>query len=505
MSFRVRFAPSPTGPLHPGGVRTALYNYLFAKKHNGSFILRIEDTDQTRFVPGAEQFIQDSLAWCGIHFDEGITQGGNYGPYRQSERKALYQAHIQILIDNGSAYYAFDTPEALEQLREQLKQEQAENQAYCCTTRHRMTNQFTLSSAEVAERLAAGEHYVVRFKMPENREIHVHDQVRGIVTFQSNLLDDKVLFKSDGMPTYHLANVVDDYHMKITHVIRGEEWLSSTPLHVLLYEAFGWESAMPQFAHLPLLLKPDGNGKLSKRDGDKLGFPFYTLAWNNPETQEISEGYKEKGYLPQAYINFLAFLGWNPGNDQEIYTINELIHHFSLDRVHKQGARYDFHKLNWFNAHYIHNLNNETLGGVLLQFLAEKGINITLEKAIALCSLAKERWHTLHDCLTTTAYLLVAPTAFDQAIIAKKWTAENLSVLTQFVKNLKETQPNNAQAIETIWQATCENANIKANQVLQALRLALTGVGGGPLLFPTMDFIGLEESCNRINYALETL
>ena len=369
---RVRFAPSPTGPLHIGGVRTALYNYLFARKHNGTFILRIEDTDQTRFVPGAEQYIMNSLKWCGINVDEGIEEGGEYGPYRQSDRKHLYRKYADELVEKGFAYYAFDTPEELETLRKQLEEEKASNTAYSASTRTRMKNSLTLSDAETKSILATGTPYVIRFKMPEGEEIIASDLIRGEVRVNTSTLDDKVLFKSDGMPTYHLANVVDDYLMKISHVIRGEEWLPSMPLHVLLYRSFGWESIMPKFAHLPLLLKPDGKGKLSKRDGDRLGFPVFPLQWTDPVSGEVSSGYKESGYFPEAFINILAFLGWNPGTEQEIFSMQELVDSFSIEHIHKAGARFDFEKAKWFNNQYLILQPDGELAEMFLTILNEK-------------------------------------------------------------------------------------------------------------------------------------
>jgi len=374
MSVRVRFAPSPTGPLHIGGVRTALYNYLLAKQKGGTFIIRIEDTDQTRFVPGAEQYIFDTLEWVGLVPDESPIHGGEYGPYRQSERKAMYKDFVMQLVDSGNAYYAFDTPEELEKMREDLKAQGVPNAQYNNVTRLYMKNSLSLSADEVKQRLENGDAYVLRIKMPRNEEIKFEDEIRGWVNFNTNQLDDKVLFKSDGMPTYHLANVVDDYLMKITHVIRGEEWLPSVPTHVFLYRSFGWENVMPKFAHLPLILRPDGNGKLSKRDGDRLGFPLFSLNWSNPETGEKSTGFNERGFFPDALINFLAFLGWNPGTQQEIFSKQELIEAFSIGRIGKAGARFDFDKLKWFNQQYFKLHPLEEVAKKVKILLAEKGI-----------------------------------------------------------------------------------------------------------------------------------
>ena len=372
---RVRFAPSPTGPLHIGGVRTALYNYLFARQNGGDMILRIEDTDQTRFVPGAEDYIIEALDWLGIKFDEGVHIGGNYGPYRQSDRKPLYRQYADQLLRDGWAYYAFDRPEALDAKRKEYEAQKKTFQ-YDCTTRLSMENSLSLPADEVQRRIDNGEPYVVRFKFPEDMDITVHDLIRGDVTMNSRLLDDKVLFKSDGMPTYHLANIVDDHLMEVSHVIRGEEWLPSAPLHVMLYRAFGWEDTMPQFAHLPLLLKPDGNGKLSKRDGDRLGFPVFPLDWHNPETGEISSGYRERGYLPEAVVNMLALLGWNPGNDQELMTMDELIKLFSIEHISKSGAKFNVEKAKWFNHEYLQKCSDERIAEMFLPQLKEHGIKV---------------------------------------------------------------------------------------------------------------------------------
>ena len=406
---RVRFAPSPTGPLHMGGVRTALYNYLFAKKHGGDFILRIEDTDQTRFVKGAEDYIIESLKWCHILPDEGQGFGGNYGPYRQSERKSLYRKYADQLLDSGNAYYAFDTAEELDRMREMAKQAGTANWQYNHVTRNSMKNSLTLSQQEVDERLERNEPYVIRIKLPRNEEVKFNDIIRGWVSVNTNNMDDKVLFKSDGMPTYHLANIVDDRLMDISHVIRGEEWLPSAPLHVLLYRYLGWEEERPEFAHLPLLLKPDGNGKLSKRDGDRLGFPVFPLQWRNPETGEIFSGYREQGYFADAFVNMLAFLGWNPGTEQELFTMQELIDSFTLERVNKAGAKYDHDKTRWFNQQYLRAQSDEQLGLLFQKELEENQIDVSHEYATAVAKVMKERAYFVKDMLDEGDYFFEAP------------------------------------------------------------------------------------------------
>ena len=427
---RVRFAPSPTGPLHIGGVRTALYNYLFARQNGGDMILRIEDTDQTRFVPGAEDYIIEALDWLGIKFDEGVHLGGNYGPYRQSDRKPLYRQYADQLLRDGWTYYAFDKPEALDAKRKEYEAQKKTFQ-YDCTTRGTMENSLSLPADEVQRRIESGEPYVVRFKFPEDIDITVHDLIRGDVTMNSRLLDDKVLFKSDGMPTYHLANIVDDHLMEVSHVIRGEEWLPSAPLHVMLYRAFGWEETMPQFAHLPLLLKPDGNGKLSKRDGDRLGFPVFPLDWHNPETGELSSGYREKGYLPEAVVNMLALLGWNPGNDQELMTMDELIKLFSIEHISKSGAKFNVEKAKWFNHEYLQKCSDERIAEMFLPQLKEHNITIAddinfqlstfnLQYVVKVCGMMKERISFPSELWDQTHYFFVAPTEYDPKAVAKR-------------------------------------------------------------------------------------
>src|SRR6478736_3412921 len=429
---RVRFAPSPTGALHIGGVRTALYNYLLARKHKGTMILRIEDTDQTRFVPGAEEYILKSLEWAGIKIDEGVGKGGPHAPYRQSERKPLYRQYAQKLVDDGNAYYAFDTPQELEATREQLKAKGISNFQYDSSTRQQMKNSLTLPKEEVKKKLNAGEAYVIRLKVPVKEQVHLNDLIRGEVIVDSSQVDDKVLMKSDGMPTYHLANVVDDYLMKISHVIRGEEWLPSAPLHVLLYRYLGWEKERPLFAHLPLLLKPDGNGKLSKRDADQMGFPIFPLNWTDPKTNELAKGFKESGYLPEAMINFLAFLGWNPGTEQEIFSMDQLTEAFTIERIGKAGAKFDIQKARWFNQQYIKAKPTEELAEYLLFDLNRENISCPKEKASKICDLLKERVTYPQDFWLQGKFFFIAPTEFDQQVVTKKWNDDAVNVLRAF-------------------------------------------------------------------------
>ena len=439
---RVRFAPSPTGPLHIGGVRTALYNYLFAKNKGGKMILRIEDTDQTRFVPGAEEYLIDALKWCGIELDESVVEGGEYGPYKQSERKAMYLPYAEQLVKDGFAYYAFDTSEELTAMRERMKAAGVPSPQYNAVTRTTMQNSLALSEDEVTKRMEAGEPYVIRIKMPRNEEVKLNDIIRGWVVVNTNNMDDKVIFKSDGMPTYHLANVVDDYTMKISHVIRGEEWLPSAPLHVLLYKYLGWEDAMPEFAHLPLILKPDGNGKLSKRDGDRLGFPVFPTQWTNPETGDISSGYRESGYLPEAFINMLSFLGWNPGTPQELFSMEELCDTFSLDRVGKSGAKFDFDKTRWFNQQYLRAKSKEELAQNLQIILKENGVEADDEFVATVCEQLKERATFVKDMWEEGKYYFEAPTSYDEKTIRKKWkedTPKYMSELKDRLASLADT------------------------------------------------------------------
>ncbi len=499
---RVRFAPSPTGALHMGGVRTALYNYLFAKKHNGDFILRIEDTDQTRYVEGAEDYIVDALNWCGIPPDEGLSVGGEYGPYRQSERKAMYRQYADQLIESGHAYYAFDTSDELVEMRERLKKAGVPSPQYNAVTRSSMKNSLSLSAEEVQKKLDAGDPYVIRVRMPRNEEVKFEDKIRGWVSFNTNNMDDKVLFKGDGMPTYHLANIVDDHLMKITHVIRGEEWLPSAPLHILLYKYLGWDA--PQFAHLPLILKPDGNGKLSKRDGDRLGFPVFPTEWKNPEG-EISSGYREQGYYPEAFINMLAFLGWNPGTQQEIFSLDELIESFTLERVGKSGAKYDFEKTKWFNQQYLRAYSDEELGKQLQVLLKENNIAVTDSVAAKVSGLMKERATFVKDMLEDGMYFFIAPTEYDEKTVNKKWKENTAEHLTTFRNHMANIDDFKAENIEKAFKATLEQFEIGFGQLGPALRLALSGKPAGPSLFDISEVIGKEEVLNRIDKALEVL
>lgn len=496
---RVRFAPSPTGPLHMGGVRTALYNYLFAKKQGGTFILRIEDTDQTRFVAGAEDYIQEALDWCGITPDEGPHNPGPYGPYRQSERKPMYRQYAEQLVNSGRAYYAFDTGEELEAMRERAKQSGFPNWQYNSITRERMKNSLTLSKEEVEKRLANGDPYVIRIQLPRDEEVKFEDMVRGWVSVNTRNMDDKVLFKSDGMPTYHLANIVDDYLMKITHVIRGEEWLPSAPLHVLLYRYLGWEDARPAFAHLPLLLRPDGNGKLSKRDGDRLGFPVFPIDWN-PADGESASGYREKGYYPQAFVNMLAFLGWNPGTEQEVFSLDELVQSFDISRVSKAGARFDFDKTKWFNQQYLRMQPEADLATVLAAKLTEKGISLNEEKTAYLVPLLKERAVFPEDLVTEAVAILQAPEIYDEKSIEKRYNSEAANVLSAFYEVLKQRGDADAADYDVLIKSFLESRGLGFGKLGPALRLALTGVMAGPSLPDVLYLIGSDEALRRIEY-----
>lgn len=496
---RVRFAPSPTGPLHMGGVRTALYNYLFAKKNNGTFILRVEDTDQTRFVEGAQDYIMDALNWCGINPTEGPGIGGDFGPYVQSERKAMYRPYAEELVASDKAYYAFDTPEELDKVREQAKEMGMPNWQYNSVTRASLKNSLTLPADEVKRRLEAGEQYVIRMKMPRNLDVRFEDIIRGWVLVNTNNLDDKVLFKSDGMPTYHLANIVDDHLMEISHVIRGEEWLPSAPLHVLLYEAFGWDC--PKFAHLPLLLRPDGNGKLSKRDGDRLGFPVFPINWTTSEG-ELYSGYREKGYLPEAFINMLAFLGWNPGTHQELFSLAELEEAFSLERVGKAGAKFDAEKTKWFEQQHLKNTSNERLADIISQNSTEK---YDLNTLTAICSLMKERAIFPEDILKEGAYLLARPTVFDAQTVSKKWNENAPALMQEWTTILESITTFDAPTIEAAFKTFLTEKNLGIGAVLPLFRLLLTGVGMGPSMFDIASFLGKEEVVERMKIGMEKL
>lgn len=501
---RVRFAPSPTGPLHMGGVRTALFNYLFAKKHGGDFLLRIEDTDQNRFVPGAEEYIIESLKWCGLVPDEGVGFGGEMGPYRQSERKPIYKKYADHLIENGFAYYAFDTAEELDELRKVAEANKGVF-SYDLHTRNGLKNSLSLSPEEVQRRLASGEHFVVRFKMPENREIVEEDLIRGRVSFNTNQLDDKVLFKSDGMPTYHLANVIDDHLMQITHVIRGEEWLPSMPLHILLYESLGFADTRPRFSHLPLILKPEGKGKLSKRDGDKMGFPVFPLLWRDPESGEYSRGYREDGYFPEAFINMLALLGWNSGTEQEFFTMEELIESFDLSRVVKSGARFDPEKAKWFNRHYLQQKPVSELAALFLPILKEKGIDADMQKLEQIVELIKDRCEFAKDLWENGHFFFVAPESYDEKTIQKKWkpdTNEKLAAIADLFETITDWS---ADAIKETFSEFMNGKEWSFGMVMVPIRLALVGTSSGPDLFAIFEMVGKDQTIRRIRRALATI
>ncbi|MCS6933701.1 MAG: glutamate--tRNA ligase [Chitinophagales bacterium] len=499
---RVRFAPSPTGPLHPGGIRTALYNYLLAKKHGGDFILRIEDTDQTRFVPGAEEFIIEALKWCGIEPNEGVGFGdGPYAPYRQSERKHLYRQFADKLIESGHAYYAFDTEEEIEKMRQDLAAQGVQSPSYNAVTRQYMKNSLTLPGEEVERRLAEGTPYVIRFKMPRNEEVKFYDEIRGWVTFNTSQLTDAVLLKSDGMPTYHLANVSDDYMMQITHVIRGEEWLSSTPLHVLLYRALGLEEVMPKFAHLPLILKPDGTGKLSKRDGDRLGFPFYAIRWKNPETGEVTDGYREKGFLPEAFVNFLALLGWSPGENRRKMSMQEMIQLFSLDRVHKAGARYDYNMLLSLNHEYLMATDDKVLAATIRPQLEQRGIPYHEEYVTGFCRLMKERAHFASELLTLGYYFFEDVKTYDTDTLRKKYRLEQQPLFDELTLLLENTDDFSAPALEKKLKEFLAAHQLKTGDVMPVLRIALAGTMQGPAVFDMMALMGKEKTVQRLKNA----
>ena len=500
---RVRFAPSPTGPLHIGGVRTALYNYLFAKKNGGKMILRIEDTDQTRFVPGAEKYIVESLDWCGIKFDESDYVGGEYGPYKQSNRKHLYKQYSDELLEKGCAYIAFDTAEELDLYR---KEAEANKQTfiYNCQSRKHLRNSLTMSKEEVETLIANGTPYTMRFMIPEDREIVMHDLIRGEVHVQTNTLDDKVLFKSDGMPTYHLANIVDDHLMKISHVIRGEEWLPSMPLHVMLYEAFGWEA--PQFAHLPLLLKPDGNGKLSKRDGDRLGFPVFPMYWVDPKTGDTASGYKQSGYYPEAFINMLALLGWNPGTEQEIFTMDELIQAFSLERCSKSGAKFNVEKTKWFNHEWLMRKSEEEVGKDYQAWLkAEKNIDVELNFATKVAGLVKDRVNFVKELWDQSFFFFEAPTEYDPVTVKKRWkenSAEMMGKAAEFINGIDDFSAENIDKVLNEWITSNE---YNMGLVMNGLRLMLVGAGKGPHIHEILALLGKEEALKRIEAGVKVL
>lgn len=503
--IRVRFAPSPTGPLHIGGVRTALYNYLFAKKHGGDFLLRIEDTDQTRFVPGAEEYIMEALRWCGIQWDEGVGVGGPHAPYKQSERKEMYKQYAMKLVEAGKAYYAFDTPEELDAMRARIEAEKSGLPQYDARTRGGMKNSLTLPADEVKGRLENGDAYVIRIMIPENEEVELTDLIRGHVKVHTGTLDDKVLFKSDGMPTYHLANVVDDYLMEITHVIRGEEWLPSAPLHVLLYRYLGWSDCMPAFAHLPLLLKPDGNGKLSKRDGDRLGFPVFPLRWVDPKSGEVSSGYRESGYFSPAFVNMLALLGWNPGSEQEIFDLQGLIDAFSLERVGKSGSKFDPEKAKWFNHQYMLMTNSSEIASAFKVEIEEKGITCDHQKLVSIVELMKDRITFVSELWGQTHFFFQAPEAFDEAFLKKKWKPDSSGILAELIPVIEAIQAFDAPTIDQTLHAYFEKSGKGAGQVMVSLRIALVGAGKGPDVKDIMALIGKQEVINRIQYAIKTI
>ncbi len=498
---RVRFAPSPTGALHIGGVRTALYNYLFAKQHGGDLILRIEDTDSQRFVPGAEAYIIESLTWLGIKFDEGVSFGGNYGPYRQSERKEIYKQYVDQLLNDGLAYIAFDTPSELEEKRSAIA-----NFQYDASTRLQMRNSLTLSADETKVLVDAGNQYVVRIKIEPNENIVVNDLIRGEVVINSSVLDDKVLYKSaDNLPTYHLANIVDDHLMEVTHVIRGEEWLPSAPLHVLLYRFFGWTDTMPSFAHLPLLLKPEGNGKLSKRDGDRLGFPVFPLQWTDPVSGDISSGYRESGYLPEALVNFLALLGWNPGNDQELLGMEELIQLFSLAHCSKSGAQFDYEKGKCFNHQYIQKKDNALLAAMFAPLLAEKGVEACPEYIEKVVGLMKERVNFVKELWDQASFFFVAPTSYDEKTVKKRWKDNSAAQLTELMAVLLPIEDFGSVNTEEIVKGWIEENQYHLGNIMNAFRLALVGESKGPHIFDITEALGKDESIVRLKRAIEIL
>ena len=498
---RVRFAPSPTGPLHIGGVRTALYNYLFAKQSGGKFILRIEDTDSSRFVEGAEQYIEEAFEWLGLEFDEGPKAGGKYGPYKQSERKSIYKQYVTKLLDSEAAYIAYDTPEELDAKRKEIN-----NFQYDASTRMQMNNSLALSAEEIKEHIENETPYVVRIKVEPNIDITVNDLLRGEVVVNSSVLDDKVIYKSsDSLPTYHLANIVDDHLMRITHVIRGEEWLPSAPLHVWMYKSLGWEETMPKFAHLPLLLKPEGSGKLSKRDGDRLGFPVFPLKWTDPETNDTSSGYRESGYLPHAVINFLALLGWNPGHDEEIMSLEDMIRLFSFDRCSKSGAKFDFEKAKWFNHEYIQTTSNDELEDMFRPILEENGVTASKEFSRDVIGLIKNRAHLIDDFWDQGKFFFVAPTSYDAKTVKKRWKDETPQQITELIELIESNKDFSNENQETAVKQWIESKQYHLGNIMNALRLALVGEPKGPHIFDITALIGKEETINRLKRAVTTI
>lgn len=498
---RVRFAPSPTGALHIGGVRTALYNYLFARQHGGDLVFRIEDTDSNRFVPGAEEYIIESFRWLGIKFDEGVSFGGEHGPYRQSERRSIYKKYVEQLLAADKAYIAFDTPEQLEAKRAEIQ-----NFQYDAHTRGEMTNSLTLPKEEVERRIADGEQYVVRFKVEPGIEVHINDMIRGHVVIKSDILDDKVLYKSaDELPTYHLANIVDDHLMEITHVIRGEEWLPSAPLHVLLYRAFGWEDTMPTFAHLPLLLKPEGKGKLSKRDGDRLGFPVFPLEWHDPKTGDVSSGYRESGYFPEAVVNFLALLGWNPGTEQELFTLDELVQAFDIHKCSKAGARFDYQKGIWFNHEYMLKKSNEEVANLFAPIVANNGVDESMERITKVVAMMKDRVNFVKELWPLCSFFFIAPTEYDEKTVKKRWKADSAKVMSELADVLEGIDDFSVEGQEPIVMKWIEEKGYKLGDVMNAFRLTLVGIGKGPGMFDISAFLGKEETLKRMRKAIEVL
>lgn len=498
---RVRFAPSPTGALHIGGVRTALYNYLFARQHGGDLVFRIEDTDSNRFVPGAEEYIIESFRWLGIKFDEGVSFGGEHGPYRQSERRSIYKKYVEQLLAADKAYIAFDTPEQLEAKRAEIQ-----NFQYDAHTRDEMTNSLTLPKEEVERRIADGEQYVVRFKVEPGIEVQIDDMIRGHVVIKSDILDDKVLYKSaDELPTYHLANIVDDHLMEITHVIRGEEWLPSAPLHVLLYRAFGWEDTMPKFAHLPLLLKPEGKGKLSKRDGDRLGFPVFPLEWHDPKTGDVSSGYRESGYFPEAVVNFLALLGWNPGTEQELFTLDELVQAFDIHKCSKAGARFDYQKGIWFNHEYMLKKSNEEVANLFAPIVANNGVDESMERITKVVAMMKDRVNFVKELWPLCSFFFIAPTEYDEKTVKKRWKADSAKVMGELADVLEGIDDFSVEGQEPVVMKWIEEKGYKLGDVMNAFRLTLVGIGKGPGMFDISAFLGKEETLKRMRKAIEVL
>ena len=500
-NVRVRFAPSPTGALHIGGVRTALYNYLFARQHGGKLIFRIEDTDSNRFVPGAEEYILDSFDWLGIKFDEGVSFGGEHGPYRQSERRDIYKKYVNKLLEAGKAYIAFDTPEELDAKRKEI-----ENFQYDAHTRLQMRNSLTMSKEEVESLIEDGQQYVVRFKIEPGEEVHINDMIRGDVCIKTDILDDKVLFKSaDELPTYHLANIVDDHLMEISHVIRGEEWLPSAPLHVLLYRAFGWEDSMPRFAHLPLLLKPEGKGKLSKRDGDRLGFPVFPLEWHDPKTGEVSSGYRESGYFPEAVVNFLALLGWNPGTEQELFSLEELVKAFDITKCSKSGAKFDYQKGMWFNHEYILRKSDDEIAQLFAPIVANNGVEATMEQVTQVVHMMKDRVSFVKELWELCSFFFIAPTSYDEKTVKKRWkeySAQQMSELADVLEGIEDFSVEGQEPIVLKW---VEDKGYKLGDIMNAFRLTLVGIGKGPGMFDISAFLGKEETLKRMHKAIEVL